>query len=83
MIWNRLAALPDDQRLDDALLADRRDQLGEVAHDLARLIGVRIDLVDRHHPPDRRAGGRRQRIHVVLVVAHRDRCRQPASRHDR
>jgi hypothetical protein len=35
MIWNRAPPLPDDQRLDDPLLGDRRHQLGQVAHDLA------------------------------------------------
>ena len=44
-----VAALADDERLDDALLGDRRHQLGQVAHDLARLVRVRVELVDRHH----------------------------------
>ncbi len=33
-----VAALPDNDRLDDPFFRDRRHQLGEVAHDLARLI---------------------------------------------
>ena len=43
------AALPDNQRLDDALLGDRRHELREIAHDLPGLIR-RIDetpLIDR------------------------------------
>ena len=41
-----VAALPDDQRLDDALFGDRRHQLRQVAHDLARLVRVGLDAVD-------------------------------------
>jgi hypothetical protein len=36
------AALADDERLDDALLGHRGDELRQVAHDLARLVGVRV-----------------------------------------
>ena len=64
------AALADDQRLDDPLFGDRRDELGQVAHGLARLIGVGVDQVDRHHPADRRGRRRRQGFDVVRVVAH-------------
>ena len=70
-----LAALPDDQRLDDPLLGDRRDQLRQVAHDLPRLVRIGVDQLDRHHPADRRPGRRGQRLDVVLVVAHRQRSR--------
>ena len=78
-----VAALADDQRLDDPLLADRGDELRQVAHDLPRLVRVRIDELDRHHPADRRPGRRGQRLDVVLIVAHRNRLRQSSSRHDR
>ena len=36
------AALPDDERFDDALLGDGRHELREVAHHLAGLAGIRI-----------------------------------------
>ena len=77
------AALAHDQRLDDALLGDRRDQLRQVAHGLARLVGIRVDLVDRHHAADRGAGRRGQGLDVMRVVAHAERFRQSALRHDR
>ena len=64
------AALADHQRLDDAFLGDRGDQLRQVAHGLARLVGVGVDLVDRHHPADRRAGRGGQGLDVMRVVAH-------------
>ncbi len=51
-----LAALADDQRLDDALLGDRGHQLREVAHHLPRLVRVGIDLLDRDQSADRHAG---------------------------
>jgi hypothetical protein len=67
------ASLPDDQRLDDPLLLDRRDELGQVAHGLARLVGIGVETVDRNHPSDRRPGRRGERFHVVRVVAHAQR----------
>src|SRR5260221_14776100 len=47
-----IATLPHDQRLENPLLADGRDQLGQVAHDLPRLIGIGIDLIDRNESAD-------------------------------
>ena len=47
----------------------------EIPHDLPRLIGVRVEQVDRHNAPHRRPGGRRQRLHIVLVVPHPQRVR--------
>jgi len=46
------------------------DQLRQVAHHLPRLVGIGVDELDRNQPADRRAGRRRQRVDVVLVVAH-------------
>ena len=40
------AALPDDQRLDDPFLGQRGDQVGQVAHGLAGLVGVGVHVVD-------------------------------------
>ena len=77
----RTAALPDNQRLDDAPFRNGGDQLGQVAHDLARLVRIRVQEVDRDDPPDGRAGGRGQRLHIVLVMAHPERIRQSALRH--
>jgi hypothetical protein len=65
-----LAAMPDDERFDDALLGDGRHQLREIAHDLARLIRVRIDQVDRHESTDGHPPGSCQGFDVVLVVPH-------------
>ncbi len=76
-------ALPDDQRLENALLRDGGDQLRQVAHDLPRLIRVGIDLVDRNEAANRRPRRRRERLDVVLVVAHRNGIRKPSSRHGR
>ena len=59
------------------------ESCGYTHEDLARLIRVRIDLVDRDQPPDRRPRRRGERLDVVLVVAHGNRLRQPSSRHDR
>ena len=67
------AALADDQRFDNPLFGDRRDQFREVAHGLARLIGVRVNLLDRHHAAHRRAGGCRQGLDVMRIVAHAQR----------
>ena len=50
-----LAPLPEHQRLDDALLGNRRHQFGQVAHDLSRLVWIGIDEVNRYHAADRRA----------------------------
>jgi hypothetical protein len=77
------AFLTDDQRLDHALLGNRRHQLGQVAHHLARLVGVRVEQLDGHHLADRGAGGRRQRLDIVLVMPHPQRVRQSALRHVR
>jgi hypothetical protein len=77
------ATLPDDQRFDDAFLGDRRHELGQVAHDLARLLRVRVQQFDRHEPADRVALGAGERLHVVLVVPHPQRIRQSALRHAR
>jgi hypothetical protein len=52
-----MSTLSDDDRLDDALFRNRRHQLRQVAHDLPRLVRVRVDQVHRHHAPDRRARG--------------------------
>ena len=76
-------ALPDHQRLENSLLGDRRDQLRQVPHHLPRLVGVRIDLLDRDEPANGDAGRRGERIHVVLVVPHGNGVGQTASRHDR
>ena len=46
--------------------------LAGVAHGLSRLIGVGIDLVDRHEAADRLAGRRGERLDIVRVVAHLD-----------
>ena len=78
-----VAALPHDQRLDDPLLGDGGHQLGQVAHDLARLVGVRLDAIDGDQAADRRAGGGRQGLHVMLVMPHPHRFGEPSSRHDR
>ena len=78
-----VAALAHDQRLDDPLLGNRRHQLRQVAHDLTGLVRIGIDLLDRDQPADRHPGRRRQRLHVMLVMAHRHALRQPSFRHDR
>ena len=78
-----VAALADDQRLDDPLLGDRGDQLGQVAHDLPRLVRVRVDAGRSAPSADRRAGRRGQRLDVVRVVAHPKRFRQSSLRHGR
>ena len=70
------------ERFQNPLLADRRDELRQVAHDLPRLIGVRVDEVDGHQTADRHAGRRRQRLDIMLVVAHRHGGGKASSRHD-
>ena len=77
------AALADDQRLDDPLFRHRCHQLRQVAHDLARLIGIRVQQLDRHEAADGLTRGGRQRLHVVLVMPHPERFRQSALRHAR
>ena len=64
-------------------LGDRGDELGQVAHGLARLVGVGVDLVDRHHPADRRTGRGGQGFDVVRVVAHPQGVGQSSLRHGR
>ena len=76
-------ALADDQRLDNPLLGHRRNQLRQVAHGLARLVGVRVDQFDRHHPSDRLAGRRGQGLDVVRVMAHSQGFGQASFRHGR
>ena len=75
--------LTHDERLDDPFLRDRRHQFRQVAHDLARLVRVGIEKVDRHHPPDGGARRRRERFDVVLVMPHPQCLRQSALRHVR
>ena len=77
-----LATLAEHEWLDDALLGNRRHQFRQVAHDLAGLVRVRIDEVDRHHPADRRSRRRRQRLYVVLIVTHPHGLGQASPRHD-
>jgi hypothetical protein len=64
------AARTHEDRLEHSLLAHRRDQLREVAHVLARLIRVRIDVFDRHHAPDGLAARTAELIDEVHVVTH-------------
>src|SRR5262245_43929091 len=45
--------LADDDRLDDAFLGNGRHQLRQIAHDLAGLIWIRIELVDWDEAADR------------------------------
>jgi len=42
----------DEQRLEHALLGNRRGELGEIAEFRARLFRVRIQLVHGYHPAD-------------------------------
>ena len=58
------AERPDEDRLEDAVLADRRGQLVErlLLEDHARLLGVRLDPVDRDDAhADATASGSRAR----------------------
>ena len=75
------ATLTHQQRFENPLLGNRRDQLREVAHHLARLVRVGIEQLDRDHAADGRAGGGGQRLHVMLVMPHPQRLRQSALRH--
>ena len=50
---------------------------------LARLIGIRVDMLDRHHASDRGPAGGGEGLDVVCVVAHTERLRQSTFRHDR
>ena len=75
--------LADDQRLDNPLLANRRNQLRQIAHGLARLVGIRVDQFDRYHPSDRLASRRGQGLDVVRVVAHSQGFGQASFRHGR
>ena len=54
-----------------------------VSHHLARLVGVRVQQLDRHDAANGFAGGGGQRLHVVLVMPHPQRFRQSALRHAR
>ncbi|MEZ5285448.1 MAG: hypothetical protein R2712_11725 [Vicinamibacterales bacterium] len=77
------ALLADDEGLDDALLGDGRDELGQVAHGLPGLVGIGIDALDGHHATDRTAGGGVQGLDVVRVVAHPERVGQSSFSHGR
>jgi hypothetical protein len=76
-------ARPYDQRLDDALLGDRGHELGQVAHDLPRLLRIRVEELDRDEPADRIPRGAGQRLNVMFVMPHSQRIRQSALRHAR
>ena len=65
-----LAGRTDEDRLQHALLTDRSDELGQVANGLARLVRVRIDVLDRNEPADGCATGPAELVDVVRVVAH-------------
>jgi hypothetical protein len=75
------STLADDDRLDDALLGDRRHELRQVPHDLPGLIRIGIDLVDRHDPANGSPRGAGQRLDVVLVVPHPDGFGKTSLRH--
>ena len=57
MIWKRRPAWADEDGLQHALLAHRRDQLGQVAHVLPRLMRVGLDVFDGDHAADGLAAG--------------------------
>jgi hypothetical protein len=61
---------PDQDRLEHALLANARRQLLDVAELRARLLGVRLDELQRQHLPDVPSGAARELLDVVRVVAH-------------
>src|SRR5262249_43359116 len=75
-------ALSNDDRLDDAFLGNRRHQLRQVAHDLARLVRIGIQLIDGGNPSDGRSGGARERFDVMFVVPHAYCLRKTPFRHD-
>ena len=70
------AARADQDRLEHALLAHGRDQLREIAHVLARLMRIGIDVFDRHHAPHGLAAGTSELIDEVHVVTHAQCFRQ-------
>ena len=76
-----VAARAHDQWLDDPLFGDRSHQLGQVSHDLPRLVRVRVDAVDGNLSSNRRARRGRQGLYVMLVVAHPDGFGEPSPRH--
>ena len=41
-------ALPDDERFDDALFRDGRDELRQITHNLTRLVRIGVEQVDWH-----------------------------------
>ena len=57
--------------------------LAQVAHDLSRLVRIRIEQLDGDHAADGRARRCGQRLDVVLVMPHSQRLRQSALRHVR
>ena len=65
------------ERFEHTLLADRIRQLADVADVLPRLIGVRPDLANRNHAPDRSSAETRQRFDVVRVMPHLESDGQP------
>src|ERR1044072_14357 len=68
--------LADEQRLQQTLVADRRDEVVEVAHRRTRLGRVGLDLRQRDHLPDRGLVARRELVDEVMAVAHLDLLRQ-------
>ena len=75
---NERRDLPDNQRLDNPLLGERRQKHGVIAHGLPRLVGSGIQQFEGLDPPDRLAGGGGQRLHFVRVVARTQRLWQSA-----
>ena len=59
-----------EQRFEDAFFADGIGKLAQIAESLARLFGIRADLVRRNHAANGRAAETGQRFDIMRVMPH-------------
>ena len=67
---------PHEDRFDNALFADRRHQLGQVAHGLARLMGIGHEVLDGNQTANGDPSGSSELLDEVAVVSHPQGFRQ-------
>jgi hypothetical protein len=67
-----MVVLAHQDRLEHALVADRCDEIGEVAHIRSRLIRIRAQAGQRQKAPDSRFVATRQLVDEMGAVAHLD-----------